>query len=254
MYISIAIHEFGHYISCKTFGVPVSDFSIGLGPTLIKFKKFNTTFKLKPFPFGGYIKNTDNDLNKIHFLKEWIIILSGIFLNLVVTIVCLSLYFNKSIPNVISILFTKMLGPILKKYITLSSYFGANLSMGSTMPEIISYAQPTQILLFLGVINLMFFAFNLLPLPPLDGGQLYMCIARRIAHKSPKHGAIIQQILSYVNLVFFILIFSPIIINELLRFVSPIQLTLYSIILILFIALIRVIKQTNFYKNIVKKE
>ena len=62
MYLSIFIHELGHYLSCKAFKVPVKTFSIGFGPKLFRFKKFNTDFTFKLIPMGGYIYNDDNDL------------------------------------------------------------------------------------------------------------------------------------------------------------------------------------------------
>lgn len=49
----IFIHEFGHFIMAKKNGIYVVEFSIGMGPTLFKFKKGETTYSLKALPFGG---------------------------------------------------------------------------------------------------------------------------------------------------------------------------------------------------------
>lgn len=251
-YISIAAHEFGHYLSSKTFGVGVPTFCIGFGPTLFRFNASNTNFKFKLIPLGGYINNNPNELSSISIFKEWIIILSGVLVNFILLTASLSLFFNKSIPTVISILFTQILGPVASAYINPTSYFGANIALSSTVPSMLNNFTPNNFLLVLGAINLALFAFNLLPLPVLDGGQLYMSIARRVSNKLPKYTNKINKILSILIILSWILLLSPLFINELLRFASPLQLTLYTIIGILITLLIRVVKQTDLYKTIVK--
>ena len=51
--IIVIIHEFGHFIVAKANGIAVSEFALGLGPTILKFKKKGTLFSLKLLPFGG---------------------------------------------------------------------------------------------------------------------------------------------------------------------------------------------------------
>lgn len=54
--VSIGIHEFGHLIPAKKFGVRVSQYMIGFGPTLWSRKKGETEFGVKAIPLGGYIR------------------------------------------------------------------------------------------------------------------------------------------------------------------------------------------------------
>lgn len=49
MYLSIFIHELGHYLSCKAFKIPVKTFSIGFGPKLFRFKNLIQTLLLSLF-------------------------------------------------------------------------------------------------------------------------------------------------------------------------------------------------------------
>lgn len=42
--IIVIIHEFGHFIVAKANGIAVSEFALGLGPTILKFKKKGTLF------------------------------------------------------------------------------------------------------------------------------------------------------------------------------------------------------------------
>lgn len=51
--VVIMIHEFGHFIVAKASGVVVTEFSLGMGPRILKFTKNGTMYSLKLFLFGG---------------------------------------------------------------------------------------------------------------------------------------------------------------------------------------------------------
>ena len=53
--ISIALHEVGHLIPAKLFGVKVTQYMIGFGPTLFSRRKGETEYGVKAIPLGGYI-------------------------------------------------------------------------------------------------------------------------------------------------------------------------------------------------------
>lgn len=57
----IAIHEFGHYWVARRLGVKVLVYSIGFGPTLLKWqsKKSGIQYQLSALPLGGYVKMLD---------------------------------------------------------------------------------------------------------------------------------------------------------------------------------------------------
>src|SRR5215204_5357078 len=52
----VAVHEFGHLIAAKYFGMRVEQFSIGFPPKLWSFKKGETEYALSAIPLGGYVK------------------------------------------------------------------------------------------------------------------------------------------------------------------------------------------------------
>lgn len=66
--VIVVTHEFGHYLASRLFGIKVTDFSVGFGPTLLKFKdKWGTTWRLSAIPLGGYIKHLgDIDATSLH--------------------------------------------------------------------------------------------------------------------------------------------------------------------------------------------
>ena len=51
----IAIHELGHFAVAKLCGVQVNEFSIGMGPTLIKTYRKGTQYTLRLLPVGGFV-------------------------------------------------------------------------------------------------------------------------------------------------------------------------------------------------------
>src|SRR5665647_3275476 len=54
--VSIGLHELGHMIPAKRFGVRVSRYMIGFGPTLWSRTWGDTEYGIKAIPLGGYVK------------------------------------------------------------------------------------------------------------------------------------------------------------------------------------------------------
>ncbi len=53
--ISIGLHEVGHLIPAKKFGVKVGQYMIGFGPTIVSWRRGETQYGIKAIPLGGYI-------------------------------------------------------------------------------------------------------------------------------------------------------------------------------------------------------
>lgn len=55
--VAINIHEFGHFIVAKLFGMRVEAYSFfGLGPRVWGFKKGDTDYRISAIPLGAYVK------------------------------------------------------------------------------------------------------------------------------------------------------------------------------------------------------
>ncbi|WP_304050256.1 site-2 protease family protein [Jatrophihabitans endophyticus] len=54
--LSIALHEIGHMVPAKKFGVKVTQYMVGFGPTLWSRKRGDTEYGIKAIPLGGYIR------------------------------------------------------------------------------------------------------------------------------------------------------------------------------------------------------
>ena len=101
----IFIHELGHFITAKLFGVYCAEFSLGMGPKIFSKKKGETDYQVRALPIGGYVAmagETDQEDNEImkdvpyertlKGIKTWkkcVIMLAGVFMNFVLALVLL---------------------------------------------------------------------------------------------------------------------------------------------------------------------
>lgn len=54
--ISVSLHEAGHMVTAKRFGMKVTKYFVGFGPTLWSFKRGETEYGIKGIPLGGFCK------------------------------------------------------------------------------------------------------------------------------------------------------------------------------------------------------
>ena len=87
----VFVHELGHFLTAKLFGVQVNEFSLFMGPALWKKKKGETTYALRCIPIGGYCAMEGEDgesdnpraFGRAKVWKRLIILAAGSFMNFV---------------------------------------------------------------------------------------------------------------------------------------------------------------------------
>ena len=57
----IFVHEFGHFITARIFGVKVHEFALGMGPKLLSWRKGETRYSLRAIPVGGFCNMEGED-------------------------------------------------------------------------------------------------------------------------------------------------------------------------------------------------
>lgn len=85
----IFIHEFGHFITAKLFGVKVNEFAIFMGPRLLHWGKGETEYSLRLLPIGGFCAmegedGSSDDPRSFTAKAPWkrcIILAAGAFMN-----------------------------------------------------------------------------------------------------------------------------------------------------------------------------
>jgi membrane-associated protease RseP (regulator of RpoE activity) len=53
---SIALHEVGHMVPAKKFGIKVTQYFVGFGKNLWSFRRGETEYGIKAIPLGGYVR------------------------------------------------------------------------------------------------------------------------------------------------------------------------------------------------------
>ncbi|QPJ62677.1 MAG: RIP metalloprotease RseP [Candidatus Nitronauta litoralis] len=60
----IFVHELGHFLVARRYGVIVEKFALGFGPKLVGFTKGGTEYLIAAIPLGGYVKMKGEDPNE----------------------------------------------------------------------------------------------------------------------------------------------------------------------------------------------
>jgi regulator of sigma E protease len=95
--VIILVHELGHFLVAKAFHMEVKEFSIGMGPRIIKIKGKKTIYSIKLFPIGGSVQLSEDEEssspNAFRNKPVWqrmLVIAAGAIMNLVLGfIVCI---------------------------------------------------------------------------------------------------------------------------------------------------------------------
>ena len=56
--VSVMMHEAGHFLTAKAFGMKATQFFVGFGTTLWSRKRGETEYGVKALPLGGFVKIT----------------------------------------------------------------------------------------------------------------------------------------------------------------------------------------------------
>ena len=65
--ILVVVHELGHYLMAKWFGVPVEVFSVGFGPRLLAIRRGGTEYRLNALT--GALLGTKTKAEKLGYLN-----------------------------------------------------------------------------------------------------------------------------------------------------------------------------------------
>lgn len=198
----IAFHEAAHMLVSKLFGVKVNKFAIGFGPILFSRKFGETNYELRILPLGGFVQchgeNPESNVKRGFFSLPWykraLIALAGPLASLLLGyLIIYGLFLAKGWPILLGLkkAYAFMVFIFTKSY----QFFAGSLppeeaAGGVSGPVMIvkvmadSLKQSVQqFLLILSVVSTSLGMFNLLPLPMLDGGHVFLYLLEGIRGK-----------------------------------------------------------------------
>jgi membrane-associated protease RseP (regulator of RpoE activity) len=207
--VSVGLHEFGHLVMARLLHLCVDSYGLFMGPRVVSRREFGIEWRLNILPIGGYVtlegENRDEGPGSFHTAPAWkkvLVYVVGSLVNLVLAYVAL-------IAIAAPVYWSTFSGNLLKTI--QGSWMFANVIVGtvasSTSAALAGFlphaaTRPLDspfvglpgmvrasgqfaaqgidgLLLFFAAINLSLFLVNLLPIPPLDGGQTVLAILRR---------------------------------------------------------------------------
>ena len=101
--IIIILHEAGHFLFARRFGVKVEEFGIGYPPRIFSFKKNEVIYSINAIPFGGFVKIAEHDgpnsFSSKSLGKRTIILLAGVVNNALIAFLLFTILFSIGMPT-----------------------------------------------------------------------------------------------------------------------------------------------------------
>jgi len=217
IFVIIILHEAGHLLVAKKYGVRVKTYSIGFGPRLIGikfykgevsiriwkfmptnskawFRKDNTEYRLAPIPFGGFcdisgeLESTGKsyELASKPFKQKLAIALAGVGVNFITGLLILfgiGIKNNGFIEGIKSIA-TMIYLVVINFCISISLLFTGNLEVTTAgeLNQIMANFNIEYILIYFGIFSVLMALVNALPFPALDGSLPFLWFLEKITN------------------------------------------------------------------------
>jgi len=101
--IIILLHEIGHFLLARRFGVKVEEFGIGFPPRIFSFKKNEVIYSINAIPFGGFVKivehNGSDSFSSKSLGKRTLILLAGVVNNILIAFLLFTILFSVGMPT-----------------------------------------------------------------------------------------------------------------------------------------------------------
>ncbi len=190
--LAILIHEMGHLVAAWWTKIPVARFSVGIGPKVWGWRRGETDYWLSAIPLGGYVLPAVEDHDefvKIPVSRRLIFAFGGPVANILLSFVCLAIYnvaqggFSLSAISVEPVV---QIGNMIMAMIAAIGGLFTGAGEVSGVVGIVAVGDKIVsggfigMLKFLNALSISLAVFNMLPMPPLDGGKIMMYLLESI--------------------------------------------------------------------------
>src|SRR2546429_9965040 len=104
--VLVLVHELGHFLAARAFGIRVEEFGLGLPPRAIGRKRGETIYSLNWIPLGGFVslfgENDQENREKGSFgsvnrLKRFEFLIAGVVMNFYLDLLLLSVKLDRGL-------------------------------------------------------------------------------------------------------------------------------------------------------------
>ncbi len=203
--ILVVVHEGGHFVTAKSVGVRVNEFSIGMGPLLFSRQMGETLYSLRLLPIGGYVAlegedEESDDVRAFSNKPAWaklLVLAAGPFMNFLFAVLVLTvlLMYMGGPANVLEAVVLGFKNCINIEIMIFDAFKDLLTGAGSVndvvgpigiVDAVDKTAQTgiSNLVLLTVVLSLNLGLFNIMPFPALDGGRILFVIIRAITGKA----------------------------------------------------------------------
>lgn len=214
---AIVIHELAHLLTARLFGVRATEFGVGFGPALLAHEVGGTRWTLRLLPVGGYVAldgENDGPFSRLPFAKRALVMAAGPLSNIAAAWAILAVMVGASTggwaqaPGAAAEIATLILG-------STASAVGAWVGSGNALDvpfvglpgiaasvDLVATRGVEMLAVLAAALQLSVGIFNLLPIPPTDGGKIALDLLFGRSWAAP----IWRERAERVGLAFFILL------------------------------------------------
>ncbi|WP_156299308.1 site-2 protease family protein [Streptobacillus canis] len=244
----IFLHELGHFYTAKKFNMPVSEFSIGMGPLIYSKVKNDTQYSIRAIPIGGYVliegmveaskddkefkdytEEEIEEYNKKGFIshskvEQIIVLLAGVFMNFVtalIAFVILMLITGQPITHAFA-MFGKVFAATFEGLkMLLTGAAKAKEMVGPVgLPLVFAKQIESQgylvLLPLFALLSVNIGILNLLPIPALDGGRIIFVLLEYFGIKLNKK---LEERIHTIGMILLLLLMVYVLFNDIQKYI-----------------------------------
>ncbi|CAM3078713.1 site-2 protease family protein [Streptobacillus ratti] len=244
----IFLHELGHFYTAKKFNMPVSEFSIGMGPLVYSKEKNGTQYSLRAIPIGGYVliegmieasiddkefkdytEEEIREYNSKGFIshpkfEQIIVLLAGVFMNFVTALIAfiiLMLLTGQPLSLAFTMFAKVFSTTFLGLKMLLTGAVKAKEMVGPVgLPLVFAEQIRTQGYLVLiplfALLSINIGILNLLPIPALDGGRTIFVLLEYFGIKLNKK---LEEKIHTVGMILLLILMVYVVFNDVTKYI-----------------------------------